>query len=197
MIDRSLSNAVQQMVAKKVAMLQTSRMSPPSNGSGQNLAKRKRLHDIISQHMNDNVDVDESSSSSISPVESTASATVTIDPKKTEPLTLTSDYQDPPNLSDDVNNQLSAIFGNNQNQDDDYDESDVSSSLLKTLEKTSSHDDVDTDQLIQNVSNLFQVNFDELGLTTPKPAASQTKQIRRRPGTSAQWWVDFFLFFSI
>uniref|UniRef100_A0A1I7SUT6 C2H2-type domain-containing protein n=1 Tax=Bursaphelenchus xylophilus TaxID=6326 RepID=A0A1I7SUT6_BURXY len=199
MIDRSLTGAIQQMVARRVQQLQQKNgaFSPkPANGVVAE-QKRKNLHDILSRALShENEPEDRNTSSSVSPSESTASATATVLSKNGNLLNDNNEHDlEIQEKEIDFNSQLSSLFGNNghvSDKDDDEFDGNVSSSLLKTLEASMerNNEDVDPATLIQNVSSLFNVNFNSLvnGQNSPaKPAVNiHGRVIKRRPGTSTQ-----------
>ncbi|CAD5223360.1 unnamed protein product [Bursaphelenchus okinawaensis] len=194
-IDRALSGAIQQMVNRRIQALQQKNGGVlPSTSSGNAEQKRKNLHDILSRTLShENDGEDRNSSSSLSPAESNASATATVVSKNSANLNEHPEDLITNEQEIDFNTQLTNLFQNNTQDYDDDCSDNVSSSLLKTLGLSTTdkqeEDEVDPDKLIQNVSSLFNVNFDNFmnNQNNKKPALNiHGRVIKRRPGNSTQ-----------
>ncbi|KAI6237466.1 Zinc finger, C2H2 type [Aphelenchoides besseyi] len=182
MIDRALSSAIQQMVTRRLAQMQNAAPSRKLNGLSSTVtngssntavaAKRQRLHDLIYRTISHDQENDlQRPSTSVSPDEISGFGQNDNHFSRNHDVSQESDLQNP---TDDIPSRLSSLFNThkvNQNDTLELDESEVSSSLLKTLEAASSMNNTSTDNnhgatteemLLKNVSSLFSVDFKSL-----------------------------------
>ncbi|KAI6186314.1 hypothetical protein M3Y98_00119700 [Aphelenchoides besseyi] len=184
MIDRALSSAIQQMVTRRLAQMQTAAPSrklnglPPTvtNGTSNTAvaAKRQRLHDLLSRTISHDQENDlQRPSTSVSPDDLSGFGQHDNNFSRNIDASQDAEVQ---NHTDDIPSRLSSLFNTsrvNQNDTLEIDESGVSSSLLKTLEAASSMNNTSNDNnhtatteemLLKNVSSLFSVDFKNLDL---------------------------------
>ncbi|KAI6218510.1 hypothetical protein M3Y99_01705100 [Aphelenchoides fujianensis] len=140
MIDRALSAAIQQMVARRHPPLPAAMMpahqtngGPPTTPNGAVAAKRQRLHDLLSRNISHEQDGElQRPSTSVSPDDDH-------DQRHLSPIDAAHLSEGRP-LADDPAARLSTLFGGQKSNgvDEELDDSSVSSALLKTLEAASS-----------------------------------------------------------
>ncbi|KAI6218985.1 Zinc finger, C2H2 type [Aphelenchoides fujianensis] len=168
MIDRALSAAIQQMVARRPPPLPAAMMpphksngAPPTTPNGAVAAKRQRLHDVLSRNISHEQDGElQRPSTSVSPDDDH-------DQRHLSPIDA-AHLSDGRPLADDPAARLSTLFGGQKpsGADEEMDDSSVSSALLKTLEAASSMNQTstNTEDLLKNVSSLFSVDLSQLDL---------------------------------